>query len=232
MKPPRTIAQVLAEATGPILLDFDGPICSVFAGLPANTVAARLRQVLANHGAPIPEHITDEADPLQVLRYTGTLNNTDLTRLVDDELRRAELEAVQTSKPTLYVRELIIAAHDAGRPLAIVSNNSKQAIMKHLTAKGLGHYIAVVEGRKYGQPDKLKPDPDVLYRACAALGSHPSACVVIGDSPGDIHSARAAGMPAIGYANKGGKAKHLYAAGADAVVHGGQGMAKIGRAMN
>ena len=32
-----------------LLLDFDGPICSIFAGLPAATVADRLRKLFGDH---------------------------------------------------------------------------------------------------------------------------------------------------------------------------------------
>lgn len=34
-----------------VLLDFDGPVCDVYAGMPAPSVAAQLRQMLAAAGA-------------------------------------------------------------------------------------------------------------------------------------------------------------------------------------
>ena len=41
--------------TRDLLLDFDGPICNLFAGLPAPTVAAQLRELLDLNGKPLPE---------------------------------------------------------------------------------------------------------------------------------------------------------------------------------
>ncbi|MFI0421041.1 hypothetical protein [Spongiactinospora sp. 9N601] len=40
------VKRLLADATH-VLFDFDGPICSIFSGLPASTVAAALRSYIA-----------------------------------------------------------------------------------------------------------------------------------------------------------------------------------------
>ena len=67
MTPPCSLAQALA-ATGPLLLDFDWPICAVFATVAPATVAEQLRQVLTEHGTLIPQHIATQTDPMEVLR--------------------------------------------------------------------------------------------------------------------------------------------------------------------
>ena len=51
----RNLAALL-QRTRAILFDFDGPICSVFAGQPAPTVARELREQLAEWGADVPTH--------------------------------------------------------------------------------------------------------------------------------------------------------------------------------
>lgn len=223
MNPPRTIAEVLAE-TGPILLDFDGPVCAVFATLPAPTVAEQLRQVLTTHGAPIPEHITDEPDPLQILRYTATLNDHQLTAKVDDALRDAELSAVTGATPTPYAREVIVAAYHAGRPLAVVSNNSAPAIHAYLNRHRLSRYLHPIIGRTYADPDQMKPNPAPVQAAVDALGVNPAECVLIGDSPTDVQAARAAGTLTIGYANHPTKAHRLTEVGADAMAEHPDGL--------
>lgn len=40
-------------------------------------------------------------------------------------------------------------------------------------------------------------------------GSQPARCLMVGDSPADIEAARRAGTPAVAFANKPGKARHL-----------------------
>jgi hypothetical protein len=63
----------LGLVTGPILLDFDGPVCAVFATLADSTVAAELGRVVEDHGIEIPGHIRGVDDPLEVLRFTATI---------------------------------------------------------------------------------------------------------------------------------------------------------------
>lgn len=56
------------------------------------------------------------------------------------------------------------------------------------------HFDAVVSGDTL--PVK-KPDPAVLFHACALLGVQTSRTVMIGDSANDALAARAAGMPVL-----------------------------------
>jgi hypothetical protein len=58
------VAQVLA-GDGPILLDFDGPVCRVFAGYPAARIAAELRSRLTGEGITVPAAVAREDDPLK-----------------------------------------------------------------------------------------------------------------------------------------------------------------------
>lgn len=211
------LAELLA-GTGPLLLDFDGPVCSVFAGYPAPEVAAELLKLLRNNGIDLPEAVATEPDPLEVVRWTGRLGKPELTRTVDDALRAAELRAVPSAAPTPYAHDAIKAARQAGKPVAIISNNSAEAIAAYLTLHGLTAQVVTVIGRAYGQPELMKPNPEPVRRAVAALGTDPGACVLVGDSITDVEAALAAGVPCVGYANKPGKDSRLAAAGAHAVV--------------
>ena len=83
MNPPYTAAQIVAE-TGPLFLDFDGPVCAVFATLPAHTAAEALRHVLRTHRVTIPEDVEDTCDPLEVLRFSVTVGTSELTARVDE----------------------------------------------------------------------------------------------------------------------------------------------------
>jgi HAD superfamily hydrolase (TIGR01509 family) len=231
VKPHRTIAQVLAD-TGPILLDFDGPICDLFATTPAAHVADQLRQVLTNNGIVLPRHIADHADPLEVLRHTATLDNPTLTAKVDDALRQAERHAINGSTPTPYAREVIVAAHHAGRPLAIVSNNSEPAIHAYLTKHRLALYISHISSRPYADPARMKPNPQPILEAVAALDAKPATCVLIGDSANDLEASRAAGVHTIGYVNKPDKQDRMTAAGADAMISGEEGAAQLARVLH
>ncbi|WP_018352195.1 HAD family hydrolase [Longispora albida] len=203
----------LISGHGPLLLDFDGPVCSVFAGYPAPKVAAVLREVLHAERVDVSA-VETESDPLEVLRWTQRQGTARLTRAVEDALCAAEVQAVRTAEPTPYGREVIVAARQARKPVAIVSNNSEAAIAAYLTAHRLiGHFAAII-GRAYAAPDRMKPSPAPLLNAARALQSEPSTCLLIGDTVTDVESGIAAGVPVLGYANKPRKIHALNQAGA------------------
>ena len=65
---------------------------------------------------------------------------------------------------------------------------------------------------------RLKPHPQPVVHAARTLGLAPSDCVMVGDTPADMHSARRAGAWAIGVLCGFGKESELWRAGADQVV--------------
>lgn len=188
----------------------------MFAHHAAPAIATDLCLTLVERGVRLPERLLVESDPLEVLRYTATTGRPELIRLIDDALRIAELTAVQGAEPTPYAREVILGAHRTSRPIAVVSNNSSDAVHAYLAARGLSAYVRVVVGRAYADPTRMKPDPTPVRAALSELAADPGECVMVGDSPGDIEAARAAGVVAIGYANKPGKRTRL--AGADVLI--------------
>ncbi|MFI7022787.1 HAD family hydrolase [Micromonospora sp. NPDC049900] len=208
----------LFDEVGAVLLDFDGPVCSVFAGYPAPRVAAELIDVLHRQGVDVPPDLVSEPDPLEVLRRTGATGNQSATRAVEDALCAAERQAVETAEPTPYGREVIVASRQAGLPVAVVSNNSAGAVSAYLVAHRLAVHVSPVVGRAYADPARMKPNPAPILQAVQAIGESPSRCVLVGDSLTDIDGARAAGVRVIGYANRSAKAEQFRAARADVVV--------------
>ncbi|MGC5308757.1 HAD family hydrolase [Micromonospora zamorensis] len=211
------LGRLLGEV-GAVLLDFDGPVCSIFAGYPAPQVAAELIDVLRRRGVDVPPDLASEPDPLEVLRRTGATGDHDTTRAVEDALCAAERRAAETAEPTPYGREVIVAAWQAGMPVAVVSNNSAGAVTAYLTAHRLAGYVSPVIGRAYADPDRMKPNPEPILRAVRAVGKPSKRCVLVGDSLSDIRGARTADVRAIGYANRSSKTNALLAAGADLVI--------------
>ena len=203
--------------TRDLLLDFDGPICSVFAGLPAPSVAARLRELLGSNGKPLPEAIAGEDDPIEVLRFTSGLD-LDTAGRVEAALRDAERAATATATPTPDAREVILACQQTGRRVAIISNNSQAAVETYLRAQHLAEHVDVVVGRTDPDPRLLKPHPHLVLRALDALDGDPATSSFVGDSTSDVQSAKAAGIHSVGYANKPGKIQRLHHAGADVTV--------------
>jgi phosphoglycolate phosphatase len=213
---PRGVAEILGSVRD-VLLDFDGPICRIFAGFPAREVASHLREVLESEGAELPEHIHAEEDPLNVFRFAAILG-PDVCKVVESALRDAEVTAVASAKPTPHVAEFIEACQDSGRRIAVVSNNSHIAVESYLADHGLRQQVDAVAARTEPDPALMKPGPHLVIRALAQVEGIPDSAVLIGDSETDIASAESAGVRSIGFANKPGKERRLSLAGADAIV--------------
>ncbi|MCO1594022.1 HAD family phosphatase [Micromonospora sp. RHAY321] len=162
-----------------------------------------------------------------MLRFTATTDTPWLVVRVENALCRAELTAVDGATPTPCAREVIVAAHEAGRPIAIVSNNSALAIERYLTAHRLTRYITTTVGRAHADPSLMEPNPAPTRRAALAVDADPTRCVLVGDSTSDIEGRRAADVRTIGFANKLGKRARLLRAGADAITEGTDGMGEM-----
>lgn len=205
------LSEILSGARA-VLFDFDGPICSVFAGSPAHSVAAQLHELLGREGY---ESDASEDDPLEVLRQSERLGQA-VVRRIEDALTAAEIAAIGTARPTRGGDESLAACARSGRRTAIVTNNSPWAVTIYLDNHGLTDLVHAVVGRPYAEPQRMKPNPAMLVRALDDLSVEPGAAALIGDSARDIDAARAAGVPCIGYANRPDKRDQL--AGADLII--------------
>jgi phosphoglycolate phosphatase len=197
---PDAIARILAN-TDALLLDFDGPICSVFAGFPAPVVAGQLAEILTEAGHELPSEVGAATDPFDLLHYAASLGPTE-AELVDAAFRAHEVEAIHSAQPTSGAHDLIEAWKRIGRQLAIVSNNSRTAVETYLDLYNLRHQVDYVAARTSADASLLKPSPHLVSRAVSALTAQSTRATLVGDSATDIEAARAAKIVAIGYANK------------------------------
>jgi beta-phosphoglucomutase-like phosphatase (HAD superfamily) len=201
------LRQIIA-ATRHLLLDFDGPVCSVFAGTPAPVVARQLRDSLTAAGFTMSSDAQDQDDPLEVFRAVARVSDG-AAILAQHVLTALEVRAVKTAQPTHGSADLIITAHRSGRTVTIVSNNSGEAITTYPTDHRLTDYIKAVVARDDHDQDRMKPSPYRVREAVGMLGGEVEECAFIGDTPTDVLAGHLAGVPVIGYANKPGKVAAL-----------------------
>jgi phosphoglycolate phosphatase-like HAD superfamily hydrolase len=199
-----------------VMFDFDGPVCSVFAGRPALEVADRLRE-LVQAAAVLPTDLAEASDPMLFLHAAPALPAA-LGEQVRQQFQAEELTAVETAEPTPGAHDAIAECFRSGKVVTVVSNNGASAVEAYLRRHGLGHYVSCVSARRSPDPSLLKPSPYLLVAAIEATGQQAEQSVLIGDSVTDIEAARAVGSASIGYANKPGKRELLKAAGADVLV--------------
>jgi phosphoglycolate phosphatase len=200
-----------------LLIDFDGPICSIFAGLPAPSVADRLRKVIASQSVQLPKEIEGTLDPMEVFAFAGTIS-PELAIRVEAELTQQEVAAVATAEPTPYIHDVLAACRESGRITAVVSNNSERAVQTYLARHGLDDRTGLVFARTSHDFTLLKPSPHLIEKALQSLRADPSATSLVGDSITDIEGSHLAGIDSIGYANKPGKYESMINAHAEAVI--------------
>lgn len=200
-----------------LLLDFDGPVCRVFAGHPNVAVATELRRYLESVGIELPEQFAANRDPLKLLQWVGQTHPERLGP-VEDRLIEGETRATGSAAPTVGAAAVIHGAYRAGWPVAIVSNNAAIAIRRYLQIHELSDCVTAVIGRPYGNPERMKPRPDVVQDAIESVGVPAESCVLVGDSPTDMTAAIAAGVVPIGYIKSPERQSGLENAGAVVLI--------------
>ena len=211
------LAGVLAQ-TRSVLLDFDGPVCPIFADGRNAAIASVMRDRLRRHNVDIPAEIEAAWDPLHVLWFVYRRGPANLTAVVDDTFVEAEVNAALTAQPTPHAHDAIRACHEVGRPVVVVSNNAAAAIEAYLNRHQLAGDITAVVGRTHGRPDLMKPHPDPVNRALRILRATPDSCVLVGDSVTDIEVAHKTGVRSIGYVKAPDRLASLLDARPDAVT--------------
>ena len=93
-------------------------------------------------------------------------------------------------------------------PVCVASSGEPEKMRLTLGATGL---LARFEGRMFSATEvaRGKPHPDLFLHAAARMGAAAEHCVVVEDSSPGVQAARAAGMPALGYAPHGDGAELL-----------------------
>ncbi|MER7246193.1 HAD-IA family hydrolase [Kribbella sp. NPDC000426] len=209
------LRQLFASAEA-VLFDFDGPICSVFDGYPAQRITAELLKLAGAIPHDLDDALRKASGPHDLL--LAAADDPGLATRLERALQAAELKAVESALPTPGAAESLSACQSSGKLVAIVSNNYAEAVVRYLTRIGLADLVAHVEGRDPADPTLMKPSPHLIENATRALGVRAAVCVFIGDQTSDMEAGRTAGARTIGYANKPGKSDALAVAGAEAVV--------------
>jgi beta-phosphoglucomutase-like phosphatase (HAD superfamily) len=214
---PEGTMQQIVQRSAHVLLDFDGPVCSIFAGLPAATVAEMYRTTLSRVPVNLPAEVQELGDPLEVFRQVADLG-PDVAETAQAILTKLETRAARSAQPTPGSADLVATAQATGRTVTIVSNNSSAAIAAYLGDHKLTPYVTAIVGRDDADPGLMKPSPYRVRMAISQLDADPGRAFLVGDSATDVPAGRLAGVAVIGFANKPGKAEQLVQAGADAVT--------------
>jgi len=209
---------VLAE-TGPVLLDFDGPVCAMYPGDLNRRACDALRQQLRESGVEVSPQLAGERDPLAILRHVGAVDEPSLAIALDKTLTAIESDAAHVAPGTKGAADFMQACREAERPIVIVSNNAAEAIHTYLDLRTLGHLVHAVIGRAHGRPELMKPHPRAVTEALQILARPAWECLMVGDSVTDIEVSHTIGLRSVAYVKAPDRWDRLAAAESDAYVH-------------
>ena len=201
-----------------VLFDLDGTLADT-----APDLACALNRVrAANHLAPMPLEITrpyTSSGARGLLKIGFDLDPGDERY---DALRAQFLDfyAAEICVDTRLfdgMAELLDQLDQERMPWGVVTNKAERFTLSLLQHLRLGERAACVVGGDTSA--RLKPHPDSLLHAAAALQLPASACVYVGDDLRDVQAARAAGMRVLaakyGYLGDGGSIESWQA---DAII--------------
>ena len=197
-----------------VIFDLDGTLVDSL-----DDIASALGGALGDAGLPAPATATvrgwigDGARNLVARALDGRADVDAVLARFRERYRAAPIVRTRLYDGLAAALDLLAAP---GRSFAVLSNKPHeltQVIAERLLA---AWPFAAVFGQRQGMP--LKPDPAAALVAADELGVRPARCAFVGDSAVDMHTARAAGMRAVGVTWGFRPRAELEAAGADAII--------------
>lgn len=185
-----------------LLFDLDGTLLNT-----ASDIARALNRTLGEYGmAALPVSdvscMIGRGSPILIERAAAArgqvLNDADRAAMLDRFFHHyGALEESDESDAQPYpdVGETLRTMHDAGMPIAVVTNKHWRFANGLLHRLGLMRYVNVVVGGD--TCERRKPDPQPLLFACESLGVAPAQALMVGDSINDVKAARAAQIPIV-----------------------------------
>ncbi len=175
-----------------VIFDLDGTLLNTL-----DDLAGAVNYALALHGYPV--RTIDEvrrfvgngiANLIHRALPEGVDADTEATVLADFRTYYAAHDLDATA-PYAGVGEMLAALHEAGIPMALVSNKIESAV-EELRGHFFADTITFAVGDHPSRP--RKPAPDGTYAALARLGVSADEAIFVGDSEVDVDTARNAGM--------------------------------------
>lgn len=201
------------------LFDLDGTLADTLGDIAATTNHVRVRYGLAPLTREEVRSMIGDGARVLLRRALAHGPGGDLPPGIDlEEAVRAYREHHLdqcTRTAALYpgVRTHLERLHEAGHPLAVVTNKPEEyarLVVRHLGLTGM--FPVLVGGDSLAQ---RKPHPLPVLHALEALGTVAATATMVGDSENDVRSGRAAGTRTIAVLYGYGSEAVLRAAGAD-----------------
>lgn len=202
-----------------VIFDLDGTLADSLADLAASANFALAQIGCPAHPAARYKHFVGDGVDALVERILPAERNTPETR---KELKRLYLDrysahALDQTRPYPEIPELLERLR-AQETKCVVVSNKPDAQAKYVVSRlfGIGVFDYVAGANAYFPP---KPAPALTLHALAAIGVSPEQACFLGDSGGDMQTAKNAGCLAVGAAWGFRDEAELRAHLADSVIH-------------
>jgi phosphoglycolate phosphatase len=203
-----------AVSTRAILFDLDGTLVDSLADI-ADTVDA----VLARAGLPVHGRAAYRdmvGDGLAVLVERASRGHPATAALIAAARERYWATCTATTRPFPGIEDATAELARRGFALAVLTNKPEPLAQRVVEACFTPGRFRCVLGERAGRP--RKPDPAGALEIARALDVESPTCLVVGDMPIDVLTARAAGMRAAAVTWGYGAATALAAASPDHVL--------------
>lgn len=149
------------------------------------------------------KHCNRELTPLEIHAFFGKTLRSAIEHFAPDKVEESiqsfrEFNLVhhdQMTKIFSGVTETIQSLHEAGIMTVIVTSKTKKTALRGLKLFNLDHYFPIIIGSD--QCQNHKPHPEPIQKALFQLEMKPEECLMVGDSPFDLISARRAGVKTV-----------------------------------
>jgi len=208
------------QAFRAVLFDLDGTLLDTLADIAAAMNTALAARDLPTHPVDAYRRMVGSGLEMLVRRAVPADLTGDEERIRELTVHLREEYARHPADRTVPydgVRELIAELRRRyGLPLAVLSNKADALVQAIVPRFFLPDDFVAVRGLADGMP--AKPDPASSLAIASAIGVAPELVIYLGDSDVDMHTARNAGMRAIGAGWGFRGPDELVAAGAETVI--------------
>lgn len=207
------------------IFDLDGTLVDSLRDI-AESVNESL-ELLGLRPIPLPHyrHLVGEGFPTLCERAIGRTHPHLVKRLAEIAAPRYRTRLLAHTRPYPGVPELVRDLRRGGLKLAVLSNKPHEMTTRIVRAFWNDDDFAIVQG--YVREEHRKPSPYHVLEICAALRASPQRTWLIGDTPTDVATARAAGAGAIAAAWGFRTRAELESAGADFIADRPEQVAEV-----
>jgi phosphoglycolate phosphatase len=179
-----------------LIFDLDGTLIDSQRDLADSVNAMRAWMGLDRLGLDVVSSYVGHGAPVLVRRVLPDANEEELARALRYFLDYYREHMLDSTKLYPGMQEALDRLHDAGVPLAILTNKPVRFSVQLLEGLGLDlHFFRVYGGNSFAEK---KPDPMGIDALVAESGADRSRTVMVGDSAVDVRTARNAGVRACG----------------------------------